>query len=354
MKSYSFIIPVYNCEKYISKCIQSVVDIGVKYYELILIDDGSIDQSGNICDAYAKKNSQIKVIHQKNKGVSAARNLGMKEASMDYIIFLDADDQVDVNEFRMLINQLEHVKEYDLVFFGMSFDYYYHAKCYRRDKMFYPIEGVMEKDKWITQFYNLYESNCLSPIWNKVLKRQIIVDNHLRFDEDMFLYEDLQFVFRYMAYCNQIYNCEKIIYRYRQTEDEGNAKRRLLRINCITDLIDQINEALDYMISVKKITKQEDIINLKKVLGALYMVLANEKIFVCNRVGITKICQDMKVWYGKQPEEIKKSMRELDPIRIQKMLNCDAMRLYLECKKTIIRHKIAVRVKNTKIYQKTR
>lgn len=88
----SIIVPVYNIEKYIDECIQSVLNQTYTAWELILVDDGSTDNSGNICDEYAKTDTRIKVLHQKNQGVSAARNIALDKAEGDYIMFLDADD----------------------------------------------------------------------------------------------------------------------------------------------------------------------------------------------------------------------------------------------------------------------
>ena len=93
----SVIIPVYNVETYISKCISSVIEQSYKNIEIILIDDGSKDSSGKILDEYEKGDDRITVIHQKNKGVSAARNRGLELASGDYVVFVDGDDWVDSN-----------------------------------------------------------------------------------------------------------------------------------------------------------------------------------------------------------------------------------------------------------------
>ena len=88
----SIIVPVYNAEKYIDECIQSVLCQTYAAWELLLVDDGSTDNSGNICDKYAREDIRIKVLHQKNQGVSVARNVALDWAKGDYIIFLDSDD----------------------------------------------------------------------------------------------------------------------------------------------------------------------------------------------------------------------------------------------------------------------
>ena len=97
MCKFSVIVPVYKVETYLPRCIESILNQTVTDFELILIDDGSPDCSGEICDAYAAKDSRIRVIHQKNGGVSKARNAGLDIAQGEYIVFVDSDDWVDAD-----------------------------------------------------------------------------------------------------------------------------------------------------------------------------------------------------------------------------------------------------------------
>ncbi len=93
---FSIIIPVYKAERFIDQCIKSILSQSYTNYELFLVDDGSPDSCPAVCDSWAEKDSRIKVFHQVNKGVSAARNLGINYATGDYIIFVDSDDYVDI------------------------------------------------------------------------------------------------------------------------------------------------------------------------------------------------------------------------------------------------------------------
>ena len=111
----SVIVPVYNVEQYLSKCIDSILNQEFKDFELILIDDGSSDNSGKICDEYVIHNDKVKVYHQINGRVSSARNKGLNEAQGDYICFIDADDYILPNYFTF-INQ--NVKKCDIIKFG--------------------------------------------------------------------------------------------------------------------------------------------------------------------------------------------------------------------------------------------
>lgn len=106
MKKISVIVPVYNVEKYLENCLNSIINQTYKNLEIILVNDGSLDNSGTICDDYAKRDSRIKVIHQKNCGVSAAKNNGLKEATGELISFIDSDDTIEPNFYEILYNSL--------------------------------------------------------------------------------------------------------------------------------------------------------------------------------------------------------------------------------------------------------
>ena len=103
----SVIVPVYNVEQYVGECIESILNQSFYDIELILINDGSKDNSGFICDEYAKKDNRIKVIHKKNEGVSIARNIGIKNASGKYIAFVDSDDLVDKEIYTTMLQAIE-------------------------------------------------------------------------------------------------------------------------------------------------------------------------------------------------------------------------------------------------------
>lgn len=107
MKKLSVVVPVYNVEEYLKRCVDSIINQNYPNIEIILVDDGSKDSSGKICDILAAKDKRIKVIHQSNGGLSAARNTGIDNATGDYIDFLDSDDELLPNVFNDLIPLLE-------------------------------------------------------------------------------------------------------------------------------------------------------------------------------------------------------------------------------------------------------
>ena len=119
MEKISIVVPIYNVEKYVKKCIESLIKQTYKNIEIILVDDGSTDSSAEIIDEYANKDSRIIAIHQKNKGVSSARNTGLKAARGEYIGFVDPDDYVDCQMYEVMVNKLQ-ASLADLVVCGYS------------------------------------------------------------------------------------------------------------------------------------------------------------------------------------------------------------------------------------------
>lgn len=353
MNLYSFIIPVYNCEDYLEDCVNGIIEMQLNNYEIILIDDGSMDRSGKVCDVLSEKHRQVKVVHQENQGASAARNRGLDEASGKYIIFLDADDTINPNVFRKKLNLLEQDDAIDLLLFGMSFDYYQSGQCYRREQLGYPYEGKIDQGQCRNELYELYLCNAISPLWNKVFKRSILDKNQLRLKDDMFLYEDLEFVLRYLAYCNVIYNTPEVAYYYRQQEDEGNAGRRLKRIEHISLLVNQISNAFNSILALadQDISKEVVISNRDKILMRLYLILAREKIAVSSLPEIRKVCNEMSDWYMIQPEGEKEELLKSEQAYLNKILKGKAMQLKWEDMRVKLRHRLAVVVKSTQVYQ---
>lgn len=344
---FSFIIPVYNCGQYLNKIICSIENMDLFDYEIILVDDGSTDDSGIICDKIAEKKDNTYCIHQENQGVSAARNQGLQAASGDFICFFDADDNIVPGNLNKLLRQIENSRTViDIAVFGMSFDYYHRGNIYRRDPMQPPLQGVLEKSKWSPKLTELFHANSLSPIWNKVFRHSFLIENNLYLRNDMFLYEDLEYSLRCMACSGNILFESEVIYQYRQSEDEGNVSRRLMRIEHIYNLVAQIENVLVELTDLKSGKKEQDEIN--NILVSLYLVLAREKIAVSNVRQVKKICDDYKEWYEKHKIKIPLESQEYSDL----LLRRNVLKLILRREYTKVRHRFAVILKNTRIYHK--
>lgn len=191
MLRISVIVPVYKAEKFIERCVDSILNQTYKNIELILIDDGSPDQSAEICDRYASNNSRVRVIHQKNAGVSVARNVGLDLASGDYIAFVDADDYIEPRMYEKMLEQaLEYdcdvvmcdcVKEYEK--YSQIYTHNIRAGFYNQDQLvkeYYPHLLMMENFE-----YPATISNWLL-LWKSTLNvPQMRYEPGIRYSEDL-------------------------------------------------------------------------------------------------------------------------------------------------------------------------
>ena len=177
--SISIIMPVYNVENYVGKTIESVLNQRFTDFELFVIDDGSSDKSGQICEEYAGRDSRIKVIHQKNQGSSAARNAGLELAEGKYIYFIDADDWIEDYMLSQMIS-LAETNHSDLVVTGFKMEYYIKGK-----KVIYetpcPDKQYPSLDDFKYEAYQYFDNSLLSLPWNKLFLREKIEANHIRF-----------------------------------------------------------------------------------------------------------------------------------------------------------------------------
>lgn len=337
MIKISFIIPVYNCSPFLMQWENFIKLAEIKQYEVIFVDDGSTDDSAQICEKLSNLYDVVKFIRQKNQGVSAARNKGLSVAEGDYVIFFDADDTIDLENLFDLIKKVEENPSIDMVVFGHSFDYYKNEKLYRRDEMKAPLVGIKKSEIWLDKLSKLYYTNSLSPIWNKVFRRSVLLDNELNLRTDMFIYEDLDFSVRCMAFCDKILFEPDIIYRYRQSE---NAKKRLEQVKYISVVLNQIEKSFNKLIEKKGRDKQKS--EIQDILLSLYLVLAREKIAVSDLKTIYTICDDFIDWYNKRDFHIKKGQVSF----INALLGRKILNIFIKRNYSLVRHKIAVIVKS--------
>lgn len=328
----SFIVPVYNCKAYLPACVDSIRLVHARDYEILLIDDGSTDGTSTVCDSLADRFPEVRVVHQENAGASAARNRGIAEARGELLLFLDADDSIDSAALGSVLSD-PRCRENSLTIFGLTFDYYRKGTRYRRDPMYYPYDGVMDRDAWGADFLRLFQDNSLSPVWNKIFRRDILRTHSLELNTALFLYEDFEFVLRYLRHCDTIWNVPQAIYHYRQSEDEGNAGRRLKRLDSIPDFLQHVETAL------RELPESVCETDRAAVLQQLHLVLAREKIAVSDPTTIRTLCRDYRSWAENRPLPLKEDRFQ------QLLLGGNANRLYWRSKKSRVRHWIAVRVK---------
>ena len=201
----SIIVPVYNAESSLKRCIESVQNQTIKEYQLVLIDDGSKDRSLDICSQYAEKDSRITVIAQKNSGVSRARNSGLDAAIGTYVAFLDSDDYVDSNMYAVMIKEIK-AKEADLVTCG-----YYHVVGDTLERYSYNNETIENPRLLANKLVG--EQRMASAVWNNLFKKSIIDEHDLRF-KDISVGEDLLFLMEYLLVCKTTVRLQECYYYY--------------------------------------------------------------------------------------------------------------------------------------------
>lgn len=331
----SVIIPAYNCGNTLKKTIESIIVSGLKDYEIIIVNDGSTDNTSSVCSSLCSQYSFIKYSEQENNGVSAARNKGINIATGEYILFFDADDTAEKTGFSECVDIIENEKP-DILVFGMSFDYYKNGKLYRRDKLVPEQTGILNKSQIKAELESLYNTNSLSSACNKIYKRALISDNNILFNTNYFLMEDFLFSLECLNICKNIYCLPKALYYYKQSENEKNAYNRLKRIDNLCE----------YLLPFKKaINELADNESGNILFNNFFFMLLSQKIYYANKKEIEKLAEGLKnshlfneIKQSEIPAKYISLFREIEDSRYLKirLLNL----------KTQARHKIAVLVKS--------
>ena len=272
MKDYpiiSVIVPVFNVEDYLRECVESIVSQSIRQLQIILIDDGSKDSSGKICDEYANKDNRIEVIHQNNKGVSAARNAGLKIARGRYISFIDADDILAKNAYSNMFKNIV-VSEKSLIIGNHSLFYDDCHTCIDNDKF---LNGQISNSAFIKHLLVENKFSYLGFLWDKLFCRNVIENHQLMFDERIKLNEDRLFILEYMLHADKVIVCDEVIYFYRQRSTgviqesrrnitvNDNEMTVLLSFNEMKKICNRYSRNLYYICSRKAFESALDLLN---------------------------------------------------------------------------------------------
>lgn len=215
MELISIIVPVYNCENFLPICLESINKQTYPNFEIILINDGSTDGSGELCDKYAKQNNKINVVHQKNRGPAAARNTGIEKAQGEFIFFIDSDDYLEPDALQTLIEKFRQ-KHADLTI--GDFRKISHITSESGHAVFFKEDTWLGSNE-IIKYVELYAQTPYVYIlfvhcWNKLYRTQIIRRNAIRFNTELHNFEDVAFNFTYLKYAQSIFFVRKILYNY--------------------------------------------------------------------------------------------------------------------------------------------
>ncbi len=241
----SVIIPVYNVEKYLRECIDSVLNQSYTSYEVILVDDGSTDSSGEICDEYVEKYNNITVLHKSNGGLSSARNKGFELSKGEYVYFLDSDDYLAPDALGKLIENIKKEKS-DLVFFD--------AHSFADPEGAFEVkQNYIRKNRYktdsglavLTALQNNKEYHSAVPLL--FLKREFYEEADLEFISDIF-YEDM--IFTYQAFCKAetVSHCDEALYyrRYRKNSIMTSEKSKKHFESCVVVYAETLKFSLEH------------------------------------------------------------------------------------------------------------
>lgn len=224
----SVIVPVYNAEQYLRRCVDSILDAtiflggGGKKSEIILIDDGSIDDSSRICNELAEKNREIKVFHISNQGVSKARNYGIENSRGKYIAFVDADDYIEKNMYKIMIAQMESDSTLDVGVCLWNFIDQNGKKVVNKENISFSAYGKQTGRDFLKHIYDdSYTNGIVVSPWNKIFKRECIVKHKMvgRYAEDDYLMSKV--------FSNddcRIVVIKEILYNYCENDDQMTKK----------------------------------------------------------------------------------------------------------------------------------
>lgn len=222
---FSIIVPVYKTEKYLSDCIESIVNQTYNNLEIILVDDGSADNCPSICDEWALKDSRIKVIHKKNEGSVAARKTGFSQATGEYVGFVDSDDRIDRDMYKKIYDSVrKYHSDCVITQFYFSFADRNLKSDYLLDKSFYSRDDIEKSIFPYMVFKGQYYRFGIFPnCWSKVFKREIVEKHIYDVDNRIRMGDDAAFVFPCLMECGSISFVDEPLYYYRQNLESMTA-----------------------------------------------------------------------------------------------------------------------------------
>ena len=289
---YSVIIPVYNVENYLYRCINSILTQEYTDLEILLIDNGSKDGSGTLCDDYAERFSNIKSYHIPNNGVGSARNFGLAKAQGEFICFVDADDYLVGNLFSDMENQLD--SGLDLLVFSYYNSLEKNLSETTRSAKILPTEGKKGKSDFIALFQELYLTDMMYTVWNKIYRREFLEEYQIVF-ESYELGEDVRFNLNVYQHVNSVLLVKSCYYVYisgridsamgqyhpnrmnYQLEELGKVDQLMTSWNIQDDqFIDQIKARI-LMSNIQNISKQK--MSLSKKRHYVEVLYRNQEMF---------------------------------------------------------------------------
>ena len=216
----SVIVPVYKAEKYLEECIRSILTQTYRDFELILVEDGSLDRCGEICDRLAEQDRRITVIHKKNEGVSIARNTGIAQAKGAYLTFVDSDDTIDEGFLEAALSGLEHSGA-DIYISGLLMETWENGKITSTQRYANSATRTYSVRQLLEQRDLDYPQICICGPCCKLYPKSMVEEHHIRFPAEITSGEDTCFVMDVLEHCSSVLFSEDCFYHYRRGNEES-------------------------------------------------------------------------------------------------------------------------------------
>lgn len=276
----SIIVPVYNVENYLDECIQSIINQEFEEFELILINDGSTDKSGSICDNYALKDNRIRVFHKENEGPSIARNLGINMANGEYIGFVDSDDTINKKMYKKMYD-LAKKSDLEMVVCGFKeIDY----KTNKEMEFINPLYGVnkLEGSKIKKVVEDLLCDNKIlgyASLCNKLYKREEIKRNNITFKNNIRIAEDLCFNIQFLLSIKKICSVNEALYEYRRINSNSimNGENLKLKLQAREEMLNVFKESSISEEVYLKCLKCENSTTITTYIGLIKKIIFSNK-----------------------------------------------------------------------------
>lgn len=260
----SIVVPIYNAEQYLQKCIDPLLRQGLKDYELLLVNDGSTDSSLSICQSYADQYDHIKILNQINSGVCAARNFGIQSASGEWIVLVDSDDYLLDNGLATVISSVGDLSNYDVIQYKSSYDFW-EKKPFSKDVTFRGGGHDLIKQTGFVSF-------C----WLCLYRKEFLQKNQIAFNDKYIVGEDQLFVANVFLHNPRTAAVDTDIYRYVVHENSATTKRDVMHTKRCVD--DYLNSFHDIMLFAKELVTDMDTQN------AMCKALEGKKMFGFTRI----------------------------------------------------------------------
>lgn len=341
MEKVSVIVPIYNVEKYLRTCVDSICNQTFKSLEIILVDDGSPDMCSKICDDYAQQDIRIKVIHKKNAGLGEARNTGLEAATGDYIYFIDSDDWIEPNMLATLVHELEQ-EQADFVMCGFKkcaegrqpiIDHHTEQKKTFREneitkQLFLPM--VAQRSE-IKEDYTI--NMC---VWTNLYKRSIIDKYHIRFlSERAYLSEDICFNLEYLLHTHCAVLLPDTLYCYRYNPNSLTSRYKGPEYEMLVRLYRKVCEIVDRIQTDGEPEFRKERFFLTKTREVLFR-LANSNLSLLERIKICrKILSDstLQMVLSKYPIKVYAKKYKIPALLMQKKMPVATIVLFYLTKK---------------------